>query len=283
MKTLKTILAGIFWLLIAALLAAPLGLIWQISRDEMAQYAAPTVPVLQETAVGDVVQATRQDVAEYVILSGTFTSTDYAYMELNSRQAASIRWIVDLGDEIQEGQVLGTCQNREIISTVSGILVEVNTYSEAPYLRVQQFSPVVLEARADDRTLSALMLAQELKTEKGEPVTLEFHSMQKNPDGTTDILLAIDSEQFTYGQELRELRIFTGRVYRKTLVLPAMCVYQKQAGENEPWYARMVTEEGIFLMEAEVQVGYTNGDVVCISGVEEGSWFDSGYRAIIGD
>ena len=283
MKILKSTFAGAFWLLIIALLVTPLGLIWQISQNEMAEYAAPEVPVLQETAVGDIIKATRQDVQEYVILSGTFTSTEYAYMDLNARQASSIRWIVDIGDEIQEGQIRGTYKNTEIISTVSGILVEMNTYSASPYLRVQQFSPVVLEARVDDRTLSALTLAEELATENGESVTLEFHSMQKNPDGTTDVLLSIDSEKYTYGQELWELRILTGRVYRKTLVLPAKCVYQKETGENAPWYARMVTEEGIFLMEMEVQIGYTNGDVVCISGVEEGAWFDSGYKAIIGD
>lgn len=283
MKILKSTFAGAFWLLIIALLVTPLGLIRQISQNEMAEYAAPEVPVLQETAVGDIIKATRQDVQEYVILSGTFTSTEYAYMDLNARQASSIRWIVDIGDEIQEGQILGTYKNTEIISTVSGILVEMNTYSASPYLRVQQFSPVVLEARVDDRTLSALTLAEELATENGESVTLEFHSMQKNPDGTTDVLLSIDSEKYTYGQELWELRILTGRVYRKTLVLPAKCVYQKETGENAPWYARMVTEEGIFLMEMEVQIGYTNGDVVCISGVEEGAWFDSGYKAIIGD
>jgi len=282
MKLLKSILTGAFWLLIAVLLVAPLGLIWQISSNEMAEYAAPEVPMLQETAVGDVVQAIRQDVQEYVIVSGIFTSTEYAYMELNARQASSIRWIVETGDEIQKGQVLGTYKNTEIISTVTGILVELNTYSASPYLRVQQFSPVVLETRVDERTLAALKSAEELVTESGEQVTLEFYSMQKNPDGTTDVRLSIDSDKFTYGQELRELRVLTGRVYRKTLVLPAKCIYQKNAGENEPWYARMVTEDGIFLMEMEVQIGYTNGDVVCISGVEEGAWFDSGYRAIVG-
>ena len=282
MKILKSILTGAFWLLIATLLVAPLGLIWQISQNEMAEYAAPTVPILQETAVGDVVQATRQDVQEYVILSGTFTSTEYAYMELNTRQAPSIRWVVDIGDEIQEGQVLGTYKNTEVISSVTGILVELDTYSASPYLRVQQFTPVVLETRVDDRTLSALKSAETLITESGNPVSMVFFSMQKNPDGTTDVQLSIDSEKYTYGQELRELRILTGRVYGKTLVLPAKCVYQKESGENEPWYARMVTADGIFLEEMEVQIGYTNGDVVCISGVEEGSWFDSGYQAIVG-
>lgn len=282
MKILKSILAGAFWLLIIALMVAPLGLIWQISENEMAEYATPEVPLLRETAVGDAVQATRQDVEEYVTLSGTFTSMEYAYMELNSRQAASTRWVVDIGDEIQEGQVLGTYKDTEIISAVTGILVEMNTYSTSPYLRVQQFSPVVLEARVEDRTLSVLKLSEELLTENGESVTLEFYSMQKNPDGTTNVRLSIDSEKYTYGQELSELRILTGRVYSKTLVLPSKCVYQKEVGDDKPWYARMVTEDGIFIMEVEVQIGYTNGDVVCVSGVEEGAWFDSGYKVIVG-
>lgn len=282
MKILRSILTGVFWLLIVALLVAPLGLIWQISQREMAEYATPTVPVLRETAVGDPVQALRQDVAEYVILSGTFTSNEYAYMELNARQASAIRWVVDIGDEIQEGQVLGTYKNTEILSTVTGILTEVNTYAASPYLRVQAFSPVVLEARVNERTLSVLKNAEGLTTENGEAVTLAFCSMQKNPDGTTDVQLSIDSETYQYGQELNTLRILTGRVYSKTLVLPSKCVYQKETGEDEPWYARMVTEDGILIMEVEVQIGYTNGDVVCVSGVEEGAWFDSGYKAIMG-
>lgn len=282
MKILTSILTGTFWIIIIALLVAPLGLIWQISESEMAQYTTPEVPVLHETAIGSVVQARRQDVQEYVVLSGTFVSTEYAYMELDPTQAPSIRWIVDIGDEIQGGQVLGFCQEAEIVSTVTGILVEMNPYVSSPYLRVQSFSPVALEVKVDDQTLSALQKANTLTTENGESVSLSYYSMQKNPDGTTNVRLAIDSDNYTYGEELDRIRILTGRVYSKTLVLPTDCVFQKEAGDSNPWYARMVTEEGIFLTEVEVQIGYTNGDVICVSGVEEGAWFDSGYKAIMG-
>lgn len=282
MKILKFILTGAFWLLIIALLVAPLGLIYQISQNEMAEYATPEVPILRETAVGDVAQATRQDVSEYVILSGSFTSTEYGYMELSARQASAIRWIVEIGDEIHEGQVLGTYKDKDIVSTVTGILVEMNPYATSPYLRFQLFTPVVLESRVEDRTLSMLKRSEELTTEDGETITLNFASMQKNPDGTTNVHLCIESDRYTYGQELSELRILTGRVYGNTLVLPSDCVYQKDEGEDEPWYARQVTEDGILIMEIEVQIGYTNGDVVCVSGVEEGTWFDTGYKAIAG-
>lgn len=282
MKILKCILTGAFWLLIIALLVAPLGLIYQISQNEMAEYATPEVPILRETAVGDVAQAARQDVAEYVILSGSFTSTEFGYMELSDRQASAIRWIVDIGDEIQEGQILGTYKGKDIVSTVTGILVEMNPYATIPYLRFQLFTPVVLESRVEDRTLSMLERSEALTTEDGETITLAYASMRKNSDGTTTVQLSIESDRYTYGQELSELRILTGRVYGNTLVLPSDCVYQKNEGEDEPWYARQVTEDGILIMEIEVQIGYTNGDVVCVSGVEEGTWFDTGYKAIAG-
>lgn len=282
MKILKSIFTGAFWLLIVSLLVAPLAIIWQISQREMEEYATPSVPVLRETAVGELVRARRQDVQEYVILSGSFTGVETAYQELSSRQAGSIRWLVSIDDEVQEGQVLGTYKGQEILSLVTGILEEVDTYSTAPYLRFRLFSPVVLECDVTDKVLSMLSRETELSTENGEPVRLVYASRQKNPDGTTRIQLSIDTERFTYGQAVRDMRVMTGMVYRKTLVLPADCVYQKTEGEEEPWYVRQVTEDGIFIGELEVQIAYSNGEQVCVSGVEEGTWYDSGYKAVAG-
>ena len=46
---------------------------------------------------------------------------------------------------------------------------------------------------------------------------------------------------------------------------------------------REVTKDGYYLREVEVQIGregYNNA--ICVSGVEEGSYFDSGYGFVIG-
>jgi len=282
MKIHKQLLRGVFWLLILTLLVSPLALIWKISEHEMAAYTAPDVPKLMETAIGDAIQATRQDVKEYVILSGRFISEDYDYMELNRKHVSDIRWLVDLGDEIQEGQVVGTYKTQDITSTVTGILTEINTYSSAPHLKVQTFDPILLETKVTDRTLAAIAGGDSLVTEAGEEATIHFCSKQKNTDGTTTILLSIDSAQYTFGQEINALRLYTGRVYSRTLVLPEKCVYQKESGEGQPWFVRMVDEKGLFLSEIQVQIGYSNGEVVCVSGIEEGAWFDSGYKAVMG-
>ena len=52
MKFLKILLRCVFWLLILALMAAPVYLITLVSRDEIARYEPPAPPKLVETAVG---------------------------------------------------------------------------------------------------------------------------------------------------------------------------------------------------------------------------------------
>lgn len=283
MKFLKSIVICLFWMLIIALMVAPLGLIYQISQDEMAEYATPTAPVLRETAVGNIAQANRQDVAVYVTVSGTFSSNSYIYQELNQENPGMIRWIVGVGDEITEGQVLGAYNGEDVVSSVTGILSEMNTYaSSGAYLRFRLFEPVELSCRVDDRTLSMLKHSDGLLTMNGETVTLIFASRQKNADGSTNIRLSIDTDQYTYGEHIDGLKITTGQVYRQAVVLPVDCVYQKNAGEDQPWYVRQVTQDGLFIMEHPVKIGYSNGDVICVTGVEEGSFFDTGYKAIVG-
>ena len=282
MKILKSFLTCIFWLLVIALMVAPLGLIYQISNDEMAQYTTPTAPVLRETAIGSIAKATRQDVAVYVTVSGSFTASESVYQELDYKSPDKIRWLVSHGDEVQVGQVIGTYNGENVVSEHTGIIMEMNTYGTDAYLRIGLFEPVELSCQLDDRTLSILKRSDSLLTDNGETVTLLYASQQKNPDGTTNVRLTIDTDKYTYGEALSELRIMTGQVYQRTLVLPVDCVYQKTAGENEPWYVRQVTAEGIFLTEREIQIGYSNGDYVCVTGVEEGEHFDMGYKAIVG-
>lgn len=282
MRFIKGLFTCIFWLLIIALMVAPLYLIYEISQAEMAEYQTPEAPVLREVSIGDVVQATRDDVAEYITVSGSFISNTYVYQELDYKYPSEIRWHVSTGDEIQEGQVLGTYRGKDVVSEATGIIDQMNAYSSDAYLRIRLFTPVELECRVDDRTLSVLKRSEALATVDGSAVSLVFASSMKNADGTTNVRLSIETEKYTFGQELQELQIMTGRVYQQTIVLPADCVYQKTPGDNEPWYVRQVTENGIYIMEIEVQLGYTNGDLVCVSGITEGTYYDSGYKAVAG-
>ncbi len=281
MKIWKKLLTGLFWLVIIALLLAPVGLIFQISEAEMREYATPEAPVLKETAIGAVRQATRTDLKEYVIVHGSFTSTTYAYMDLEYDDLKNVRWFVGTGDEVQEGQVMGTGANGDVVSTLTGIVTEMRVSSPSDcYIRFRLFTPPELSCRVDNRTLSILKRAPALTTEDGNQATLTFASMQKNADGSTNIRLSIDNGGYVYGEQLSELKLMTGRTYNSTLVLPESCVYQK--GGAGQWYARQVTETGEYMQEVPVELGYSNGSIVAVSGVNEGDYFDSGYKAIMG-
>ena len=74
MNIVKKILSVLFWLLIIALLIAPIGLIVQISREEMQEFATPDPPVLQEVAIGGIYQAQSTSIFESFQVSGKFVS-----------------------------------------------------------------------------------------------------------------------------------------------------------------------------------------------------------------
>lgn len=282
MKIVKILATTLVWLLILALMITPLVMVFKISRAEMEEYATPTVPILQQSAVGKGVRATRQDVKEYFLISGSFTSNTFAYQELEPGSFSDVRWIVSSGEEVQEGQVMGTCPGGEIVSEFTGILMSMNLSSSRPHFKFRLFTPVELNCNVDDRVLSLLKYSTNLQTDQGEIVTLLYASKQKNPDGSTKVRLQIDSKSYFYGQMASNLKIYTGMVYRQTVVVPVECVYQKVAGANNPWYVRVITEEGLFVGEVEVSVGFSDGVVVCVSGIDEGTICDNGYKAVAG-
>ena len=94
----RKMLKALFWVLILALLVLPLGLISQISKAEMEEYAVAGSPVIRQSSIGTPVQATRMDLDLYVTVSGSFTSTEVAFMELDYKKPYDIRWIVSYGD-----------------------------------------------------------------------------------------------------------------------------------------------------------------------------------------
>ena len=108
MNIVKQIAKVFFWVLIIALLVSPLGILYEISQQEMAEYQVHALPALTQTSIGRVLQVTRQDVQEYFTVSGVFQSSKSAYQPLTMENPGLIRWEVSTGDEIQAGQVMGT-------------------------------------------------------------------------------------------------------------------------------------------------------------------------------
>ncbi len=279
----RKILQTLFWTFIFVLLILPLGLIFQISRAEMEEYAAPDSPVIRQSSIGAPVQANRTDINLYVTVSGTFTSTSTAFMELEQETPYDIRFIISYGDEVQTGQIIGYYYGEEIISTVDGIVSDIHTTGTTPYLQVDAFLPLVLECNIDDAVLSSLrQFPDSLTLKDGTKVTLEYVAKVKNYDDTTTVRLALEREGDTYGTSIDALTIYLGVSYPQVLSLPVSCIYQKTVGEEQSWYVRHVTEDGFLISEKQVSISYLDSTTAVVSGIEEGQWFDSGYKAVTG-
>lgn len=278
----RKILKVLFWMLIIVLLVLPLGLISQISSAEMEEYAPADSPVIRQSAIGTPVKATRQDVELRVNVTGSFTSTEVAFMELTQRKPYNIRWIVSYGDEIQIGQVLGYYNGDPVISSVEGILRDISTSTDNAYLSVGCFSPLVLECMVEDKTLDSLLQCREnLTLSDGSKVELVYIAKAKNADGTTMVRFSLAREGDAYGSAVKDLPICLGAGYPQVVVLPVDCVYQKTSGEDAPWFVRHVTEEGILIEELQVKVSYSDGNLAVVNGIQEGQWFDSGYKVVV--
>ena len=280
MNIVKKLLAVVFWLLIIALLIAPLGLIAEISRQEMQEFATPSAPVLQEVAIGGIYQSQATSITESFKISGKFVSNADGYMELDYEKVKDARWNISVGDEIQEGMVIGTVNREDIHATMDGIVKQMHISQGDCFIKLELFTPVVLEAKVDKATLSILRNSRKLTagTNKGK-VSLVFASRQQNSDGTFDVLIAIDSDEYTYGQVVSSLHIYTGREFSNVIAITDKCVYQKGGSS---WYVRQVTKDGIFIKEVEVEVIDHDGYNYYVTGINAGEYFDSGYQIIMG-
>ena len=283
MKIVKSLLRGLFWVLIIALLLAPVGLIWKISNQEIARYQMPDPPKFVQTAYGSIVQATRMDVEELVTVSGTFISNTTVYQELDTESPGNIRWTAKVGQEVQEGQILGTCQGESVVCQYNGKLMAISSYGAEPYLEIQLLTPLSMECYVSRTTLKTMQRAQALTTQKGEAVTIDYVSNIPDAAGNLRVLLSIDTDYYYYGETVTDLLLQTGNKYMQALVLPVNALYQKNAGEDQPWYVYKVKADGEAIGEQEVTVGYNNGSVACVSGVQVGEYFDTGYGAIKGE
>lgn len=278
MKYLRSALKIIFWVLIFALLVAPVGLLVNISQAEMATYEPPAAPVIRETSMGTPRQAVRMDVKEHITVNGQFTSNEIAFQQLPQEQPDKIRWIVGPGQEIQVGQVLGYHEDQPVAADMDGILEAIHANSGDAYLKIRLFSPLEFEATVSETVLSALKRGgDQLHLADGTAVRLTYAANAQNADGSTNIRLVVDNNDGAYGEAMT-LLIYTGLEFPNALVVQSNCVYQK----NGQWYVRKVTESGSFVAEMPVQVSYDDGSFACVSGINEGEWFDSGYKAIMG-
>ena len=270
MKAGKIVLKLVGAVLLLAVLVLPLVALW-LNQTRTAEERRMLHPVLHEADKPAATRVMLQNVIESVRMKGTFVSGAEAYQELTYKDPGTIRWIAQPGDRILAGQVLGYYKGEELRAEYTGVLKECNPYSDRPYLCYALLEEPNLQCFITPQQARKLREAPDISSEVYDLQLLSVSNVQR-ADGTVAALFAVPGSIYKVGDSL-ELTVYTGLELKYQMVLPVSCIYQKTAGEDQPWYVYQITMQGEPIGEIEVELGYTDGEIVCINQLEMATYY----------
>lgn len=281
MKTLRKAIKPLMALLFVVLLSAPIVGLFVISQYEQRQYQPAAEVVLRDYAYGDICQVIRTDIEQRLTVSGTVVSTDVTFIELNQYERPDkIRFTIEYGQLVNAGDVIGYYNGTPVTATQSGIVKDISV-GEDSYIMLQSMDDLALKVPCYDETLLSALSADGLRltSEEGLEFVVDKIDAAQDSTGAVNVYLTCENALLVYGKEYVDYALKTGRVFPQTLAVDERCVYS-YAGSSKA-YVRTVDHDGVFVSEMEVTTGYTDGELICISGVDEGVLCDAGYKLAV--
>lgn len=273
-KLLAKIGVGVFF---AVLIILPLIMMFNLSEHEMAKYQVNSTYKFKEAAYGEPKRVTRQDLKLYYTFSGTVTSSNYEYIHFPESEATDVISTVSIGDEVFKNDVVAYLGKKKIRSTYNGIVEDVASFAGG-YVKLRSFDNLKLTCMSDISIINKVKDCQTLQLADGNKVNVDLVS-NIIADNQGKIVFSIENSDYMYGQEVKNLKIYTGKVYTDVLTIDKQCVYQKK--ENGPYLVRVVDENGYFESEKEVEIGFETEDVVSVLNIDEDTLCDSGYKELL--
>ena len=266
MKQVKRILWIVCLLLVFLI---PMSLIVYTSHLEQKQYQPKDFRLeLVERAYGAPCKIFRQTVEECYGFDGTFVSGDYLFEEIPGK---SVRVSVNTGDEIRPGDWIAYADGVRVAAASHGIVDEILTEDNGVCLRIRSLDTLLLEGQLS--VYADLTEGKTYETLSGIRLTPVFLS-DIPANGTRLVRFAVEGAEGVLGQTMF-CSLLTGISYSNVLCTNRLCVYQKEEGGS--YYIRRIEESGKLIGEVEVEVGFANDELICITGAEEGWYADSGY------
>lgn len=255
--------------------AAPVAMMYRLSQSEKEAYIQDKSYNYKEASYGAAVMVDRKDIEQYVTVSGRMESADFEYINLNS-QEGKIRIYTEIGDEIMTGDTIANVDGKDIKSTINGIVYDIDL-SDGGYIKVGSIDKLQMVSLLDKRAADKIRNIKELKLEDGRKVTVKRISNILT-DGYVSAVFVIENSEYMYGEQISDLKLYTGKTYTDLLVVDKRAVYKKTDGN---YYVRVIDHNDYYVTETQVQINYESDDVIGITGVEEGTLCDSGYKNLI--
>lgn len=264
--------------IIACMCLIPTAVVFVISHKELNKYKVDNNYQLKEKAYGSLINPSRQEIKEYYEVKGEISSNIIQFIEIPMSNSSEIKMVVEEGEEVYNGQIIGYCNGVNIISSYDGVVKVIEKASDKTVVKIQSFEGLVLKAfipgELEDR------FANVMYDEAGIAFTLISKSKQYKEEGIECIYSMSDISQYRFGQKFDSFRLYTGQIFSETLVIPKDCIYQKNDKKN---YVRLCDDGGYFIREQEVELGLEINNFIAISGLKEEDNCDSGYSYVMQD
>lgn len=255
---------------ILLLFLAPIIILYKLSGSEKKSYIQDTYYEYKEAAYGEPIRVTRADIEYYVTTDGVISSSEYITIDIKDIERDNI--LVQPGNEIYKDKEITTGQ-KIIKAPCNGIVESVDTGNR---IRVLSFDKLQLVTNIPIDKLNYIKESKSLSFNENEKLTVrEISNIAQG--NKVKVVFDIDSKSYMYGEELPDIKIYTDKVYSEVLVVNKNCVYKK----GNSYYVRVLDENGYYINEQEVKVSLETEEYMAISGVEEGTICDSGYKAFI--
>lgn len=255
---------------ILLLFLAPIIILYKLSGSEKKSYIQDTYYEYKEAAYGEPIRVTRADIEYYVTTDGVISSSEYITIDIKDIESDNI--LVQPGNEIYKDKEITTGQ-KIIKAPCNGIVESVDTGNR---IRVLSFDKLQLVTNIPIDKLNYIKESKSLSFNENEKLTVrEISNIAQG--NKVKVVFDIDSKSYMYGEELPDIKIYTDKVYSEVLVVNKNCVYKK----GNSYYVRVLDENGYYIKEQEVKVSLDTEEYMAISGVEEGTICDSGYKAFI--
>lgn len=250
----------------------PVTTILYLSDKEIKKYAEDANFDFREVAYGAAEKVIRQDVEETYDFDLNVTCTTESVKELSENAQIKVSEM----DELFKGEIIATLNGTDIVADENGIVTRVEYAGDKQYIYYHSFNALVFECMVPEK-YEYLFESEYLYNEKNEKINIISKS-NINEEGYYRVYLSIpDDEAYDYGETVSGYQLCTGNIYKETLVVRKDCVYNGDDGE---YHVRIIDEKGNFIEEKVVEIGYSYGEYVCVTGVEEGQLCDSGYKSL---
>lgn len=260
----------------AILAVIPIVMMCKLSKSEQETYVQDKQYEFRETSYGAPVVVSREDVQQYYTISGEIISNAYNYIDLGANADDSIEVYVNTGDEVLKDDTVANVNGRNIKSTYNGIVDDINL-SDKCNIKLKSLDKLALACNLDKNIANIVRSQKTLTLEDGRKVTVKRVSNIMT-DNKIQVIFEIEDCEYTYGETVSDIKVFTGKVFTGLLVVDKNAVYKKL---DNIYYIRKLDSNANFVEEVPVEVNYETETLIGITGVEEGTICDSGYKNLV--